>query len=450
MADDMPPFGGCNDPHVKQSLDWILSFTDPVDLRDRLELIDQNVFDSPGRQPEFRQVGYDHQRWPNDDRMGWYIYLALAALERPINYEPREGCRIIPIFKRFGTHLTELKAIGGVDQRVRRLLAKNTKQPDAILFELLVALTWKINGFQTVEFLQETPHTKTPDLRASNNADEWFIECKRLDRDSQYTRKERVKWRSMWSHLSDCLVRDHHSVVLDIRFHVELQSLPDDYLASQLPGKLKLVQPPSHIVSNDTMDVTVTPVDYGAANRHLARYSVRCPSDQLDELVGGQRDPNRGFSAIVNGVFQDIDNAPFLDHLDFAAAAFWNCDAPNAVFTKARHVRHRLANAIDQLPATGKGAVHIGLETVDGAMVEEARFILNNMNVTTIDPRGKDLRWVCCHLLQFYSPPQDPWVVDETVSQFSSDGAPPLLSPEAFLSDESILVDGMHWHRPPP
>ena len=446
----MPPFGGYDDPHVRRCLDWILSFTDPIHLRDRLASIDHKVFDPPAQQPDFRQVGYDHQRWPNDDRMGWYVYLALAALDRPFKYEPREGCRVIPILKRFGIHLTEVQAIGGVDQRVRRLLAKDNKQPDANLFELLVALTWKINGFDTVEFLEETPESKTPDLRASNNADEWFIECKRLDRDSQYTRTERVKWRSMWSDLSDCLIRDRHSVVLDIRFHVELQSLPDDYLASQLSGKLKLVQPPSHIVSNDTMDVTVSPVDYGAANRHLARYSVRCPSDQLDELVGGQRNPNRGFSAIVNGDFKELDKASFLNHLDFAAAAFWYCDAPEAVFAKARHVRRRLAGAIDQLPASGKGAVHIGLETVDGAMVEEARFILNNMNVTTIDPRGKDLRWVYCHLLQFYSPPLDPWVIDETVSQYGSDSTQPLSSPGIFLSDETTLEDGMHWHRPPP
>lgn len=450
MAGDMPPFGKYRDPHVKQSLDWILSFSDPVDWNDRLALIDQKLFDPLEQKPEFRQVGYDYQSCLNEDQMGWYVYLALAALNRPFKYDPREGCRFIPILKRFGTHLTDLKAIVGVDQRVIRLLAKDTRQPDSILFELLVALLWKINGFETVEFLEETPDSKTPDLRASNNTDEWFIECKRLEKDSQYTRKERAKWRSMWSQLSDSLVRGGHSVVLDIHFHVELHSLPDDYLASQLPGKLKLVQQPSHIVSNETMDVVASPVDYAAANRHLAHYSVRCPSDQLDELVGGKRDPNRGFSAIVNGEFQEFDKAAFLGHLDFAAAAFWYCDAPSAVMAKARHVRRRLADAIDQLPAGGKGAVHIGLETVDGAMVEEARFIRNKMNVSTIDPRGKDLRWVYCHLLQFYSPPQGFWVCDETVSHFGSESTQPLQSLGALLPNETTVMDGMHWHRLPP
>lgn len=450
MPTDMPPFGGYDHPHLNQTLDWIMSYADPADWHDRLLPIDQDRFNSNRPVPEFRQVGYDHQRWPIKDRMAWYVYLGLAAAKRPFRYEPREGCRIIPVFKRFGMHLSELKSIGGVDERVQRLIAKNTKQPDPILFELLVALLWKTNGFDTVQFLEETPKSKTPDFRATKNSDEWLVECKRLDTHSQYTRIERAKWRSMWRHLSDHLIEDGQSVVLDICFHEELHTLPDDYLASQLPGKLKFVHPPTHIVSNDTMDVTVSPVDYDAANRHLDRYSVRSPSDQLDELIGGKRDPNRGFSAVINGVFREYDKASFLNRLDFAAGSFWHCDAIDAIKAKARHVRHRLAEAIDQLPVSGKGAVHIGLETIDGALVEEARFIRNTFNISTIDPKGKDLRWVYAHLLQFYSPPQDLWVVDETVSHFGNDSTQPLPLTGIFLSDETNNADGMHWHRPPP
>ena len=379
--------------------------------------------------------------------MGWYIYLALAALNRPLKYEPREGCRIIPIFKHFGRHLDELKAVKGVDNRVQRLLAKNAKQPDSTLFELLVALHWKINGFKEVEFLSEASGTKTPDLRATNGVAEWFIECKRLDKNSRYTRRERDKWRIMWSLLSERLVQDSYSVVLDIRFHVELDSLPDDYLAIRLPCELGSGHGPSHIVSDDTVDVFVSPVDYMTANRHLDRYSVRCPSDQLDELVGGERDPNRGFSAVVAGDFQKLDKATFITHLGYAAAAYWHCDAPAAVLAKARHVRGRLAEAINQLPDNRPCAVHIGIETVDGAMVEETRFVRNRLNVTTIDPRGNDLRWVYCHLFQFYSPPRDFWVVDETVSYFGTgaDTIQPLPSHRIFPSDEPRPEDGVHW-----
>ena len=445
----MPPFGA-HEPEVAESVNWLLSFADPVEWRDRLTPIDERRFDPTRSNQQLRQVGYDHQTWPDDDPMGWYLYLALAALNRPFKYEPREGCRIIPILKHFGMHLTRLKAIKGVDQRIKRLLAPDTKQPDPVLFELLVALHWKINGFENVEFLAETADSKTPDLMASNGADEWFIECKRLDRYSQYTQKERAKWRSMWTLLSDHLALVGQSTLLDIEFHVELHTLPDDYLATQLPGKLRLVQPPAHIISDDTMDVTALPIPYAATNRHLDSYRVRCPSDQFDELLAGQRDPNRGFSAVVAGHFREFDSATFLDQLSYAAAARWHCDAPAAVLAKARHVRSRLAQAIDQLPTGGKGAVHIGLETADGAMVEEARFIRNQLNVSTIDPRGKNLRWIYCHLFQFYSPPRDLWVLDETVSHFGSDPIQPLRSLGIFPCDDPANSHNVHWRRPAP
>ena len=450
MRPDMPPFGADDDPHIKQALNWLLSFADPRDWHDRLSPIEQRLFGAPTQPSDFRQTGYDQQDWPDDDRMGWYLYLARAATNNPFKYEPREGCRIMPVLKRLGTHLAELKEIHGVNERVERLLAKDTKQPDPILFELLVALLWKINGFDSVEFLDESPNKRTPDLRASNGVDEWFIECKRLDKHSQYIRKERAKWRAMWSLLSDRLVRGGHSIVFDIRFHVELSTLPDDYLAAQLPGKLNLVQPPTHLVSSDTLDVSVSPMDYVVANRHLARYWVRCPSDQLDELIGGKRDPNRGFSVVVAGEFEDFDGATFLDHLSFATGAFWYCDAPAAVLAEARHVRSRLENAVDQLPDNGKGVVHIGIETVDGAMVEEARSLLNRMNVFTMHTGMKDLRWVYCHLLQFYVPPQGFWVVDETVDHFGTQPTHPLRSLGVFPSDEPPVEGAKHWQRSPP
>ena len=450
MRPEMPPFGADDDPHIQQALDWLLSFAHPQDWLDRLAPIEKRLLNGIASPSEFRQTDFDHQDWADDDRMAWYVYLARAALNNPFDYEPREGCRISPILKRLGMHLVELKSIKGVDERVKRLVAKNTKQPDPILFELLVALLWKINGFKTVEFLDESPNGKTPDLRASNGTSEWFTECKRLDRYSQYTRKERTKWRSMWSLFSDQLVQGGHSVVLDIRFHVELTELPDDYLATQLTGKLKLVHPPINLVSNDVLDVNVYPVDYATANRHLSRYSVRCPSDQLDELVGGKRDPNRGFSGVIAGDFKQFGRATFLRRLSFAAGAFWYCNARAAVLAKARHVRSRLAKAIDQLPDSGKGAVHIGIETVDGVMVEEARSLLNRMNLSTMQANAKDLRWFFCHLLQFYAPPRGSWVVDETVERFGSQPTHPLRSLGVFPSDEPLVEGGRHWRRSPP
>ena len=107
MNNEMPPFGAY-DPDVEVALNWLLSFADSTEWRDRLVLVDEKRFAAASGGQVPCQVGYDYQLWPDDDRMGWYIYLALAALNRPLKYEPREGCRIIPIFKHFGRYLDEL------------------------------------------------------------------------------------------------------------------------------------------------------------------------------------------------------------------------------------------------------------------------------------------------------------------------------------------------------
>jgi hypothetical protein len=81
-------------------------------------------------------------------------------------------------------------------------------------------------------------------------------------------------------------------------------------------------------------------VPYDSAREHLRKYYVRFPSDQLGELVGGRRDPHRGFTSFVLGRFVTAGagrgNNRFLDELAFAGAAYWSCDNPRVIARKAR------------------------------------------------------------------------------------------------------------------
>ena len=145
---------------------------------------------------------------------------------------------------------------------LERLLGSDRGQPDGGLFELLIALVWKRNGYSTVEFIPETSHRKTPDFLARSDRDEWYVECKRLQKRSEYSEREREKWLAMWSPFAQHLARNGHSLVFDVTFHVELETLPDDYLMEHLAGELRFLSFPCRIVSNDTWDVTAKPVDY--------------------------------------------------------------------------------------------------------------------------------------------------------------------------------------------
>ena len=457
MPGEFPPFGGTDDADIENALQWFLGFLDAGDWRTRVAAIERNI--ESGMQPRTRHFDAEDyaSAYGGRDRIAWYLYLVHTAQHDPLKYEPTQGARILPIFKRLGADLALLKRMGGVEERVQRLLGGERAQPDGGLFELLVALLWKRNGYPTVEFIPERPPGKSPDILARSGREEWFVECKRLRKSSGYSEREREKWLAMWSRFVQHLTRHNISLIFEITFHVELESLPDDYLVVQLAGKLPFLSVPCHIASNETWDVTARPVDYRRARAHLRRYRVRVPSDQMQELLAGYRDPRRGFTGAAGGAVVRIGgtsgNNRFLDSLSFAACSFWSCDAPQAVRHKARDVRRHLARAVDQLPSAGKCAVHLGLETLDGPLVEQVRLDRTKHSVVTFDTLGKDLRWVYCHLFESYAPPDQCWVIDETVVHFGKDLTgrdEPLAFRPVIVPDDETAANGVHWHRDPP
>lgn len=461
MSREFPPFGGYADPDVERAFNWMVSFLGADDWRHRIDAIEAQI-ETTLTPHATREAATVHESVSiSDDRAAWYLYLVDTVLHAPLKYEPTQGARVVPIFKRLGTNLDLLNTIKGVDERVERMLTSEKQQPDGALFELLVSLVWLRNGSNAVEFLEEAPPEKRPDLRASMGHDAWYVECKRLDKSSAYSERERRKWLQMWSRARDVLIDKRYSAVLDIVFHVELESLPDDFLVAELCGKLALVEPPCSVISNKTWEVSAAPVNYAAARDHLSKYCVKYPSDQIVELIGGRREPNRGFTSAIEGRFVRMGDGPgnnrFLDKLSFAVGAFWSCDAERSTERKARDIRRHLAEAVRQLPSGERGVVHIGLETLDGQIVEAERYARIVNTVRQFDARGQDLRWVYCHLFQSYAPPHDCWIIDETVYYFGRSDQSDLepiskrsaVIPEDESNDDNPDVS-VHWLRPTP
>ena len=343
-------------------------------------------------------------------------------------------------------------------EKARELVRNQPNLADSTLFEFLVAILWKRNGWSVVSFVPESASAKTPDLLARSAGSQWAIECKRLAKSSDYSTRERAKWLRLWRPLSGWLVDHRHAVVLDIVFHVELETLPDEFMVAKLSGKLPLVATyPSHVVSNDVWDVKVSPVDLEQAAAHLSRYYVKCPSEQLAELIGGRRDPNRGFTAVYGGRTASLGTGHvfdrFLDTMEFGAGAFWHCDAARSIEGKARDIRARLAYAVRQLPQEIPSVVHVGIETLDGVAVEAERYRRIFDSVSRFDVNGKPLKWVFCHLFQSYAPPNRGWVLDETVYYFARASTlqeRPLEHFAVITSAKDFSSPGVHWLREPP
>lgn len=388
----------------------------------------------------------------------WYLYLAEKYLTSLPEYEPVQGARILPVFIRLGSNLDLLEQVGGVSEKVNELVTKRPDQADSALFELLVAVLWKRNHWTEVWFEPESASKKSQDLYAQSGNTKWAIECKRLSKNSEYSTRERKKWLRMWLPLSRWLKQNSHAIVLDIVFHVELETLRDDFVVTELAGKLPLITSyPCQIISNNVWSVSVKRVEFERADSHLRQYYVKYPSDQIAELIGGYRDPNRGFTFACAGNFTSQGTGhPFdiyLDKMSFAACAFWHCDAPQSIEKRARDIRKQLSKAVNQLPIDVPGVVHVGLETLDGVAVEAERYkrILNT--VDNFNANGKNLKWIFCHLFQPYSPPHNAFVFDETVYYFSDSKRKmgrPLGEISVITPDLDYSGSGVHWLRDPP
>ena len=108
------------------------------------------------------------------------------------------------MFARLGAELEILKQVQGAPEKARELVKNRPELADSTLFEFLVALLWKRNGWSSVSFVPESPSAKTPDLVAQSGGSRWAIECKRLAKKSDYSTRERMNRLKLWRPL--CLV----------------------------------------------------------------------------------------------------------------------------------------------------------------------------------------------------------------------------------------------------
>ncbi len=384
------------------------------------------------------------------DQIGWYLYLVHTYLYEYHKYEFFQGARVVPIFKRIGKDLALAKNIKGIDKKMRDLLKKRTSEADSILFEILTALLWGRNGWEVT--MLEEGFKKTPDLLVEKGDQSWEVECKRQKKTSDYAYRETKKRQIMVSHLSKTLLS--RNMRLEIDFHVELETLSDAYLRDQLEGKLRFVVHPGKLVSNNLMDVSVSFVDVGAIREFASSYFLKTDSPKLLELIAGKEIEHTGFTSGLLASHYYVGDGQagnlYISDVKNAFGVQCTCNAPEAIFAKARDVKNLIKDAIDQFSSGARGIVHIGMETHDGPQVEKKRMDKILKSMTEIDPRDTSLRWIFYHYFQSYSRSYNEWYFDETVTR-----ATPLVNPvrplkQEFLvieDDHAVIEDAVHWQR---
>lgn len=444
-----------DDEDVERCLKWFRSFMSPSEWLERRSKIERHI-----EHVTMAAYGLDKSDTPtlsvsyNQDKIGWYMYLMDTCIYDANCYEPVGGARIFPIFKRLGECFDELTAIEGVNKKVRRLIKNDPNEADAVLFELLVALVWMRNGY-AISFIPEVKHTKQPDIKAVRDGKEFFIECKRLAKAADYSVREKEKWLKMLSYIRSQLLANN--MVIDVEIHEELEKLSDTFLFDQLEEKLKSVTKPGLIINDNLLRVNVWFVDYNTINNHLDNFFVRNPSPQLNKLIAGTLDDNKGFSSgtIVSAfrLGRGIGNNIFVSKVGKAFGAFWKCDAKAAIDKKARDIKQHLNKALSQLPVHDNSVVHIGIETYDGTSVEVERLEKINRTINEIDIKSQNLSWIYVHFFQSYAPPEQTWVFDESLVRYNNtiiNVSEPLENTYLIIPFDKGEENNLHWFKPQP
>jgi hypothetical protein len=335
------------------------------------------------------------------------------------------------------------------------LLKKRINQPDSILFELVVAICYLRNGW-TVEFIPETGKNKTPDLSVLRGNQNYFVECKRLAKVTEYSEKERAHWIKRWREVLPLLIQYPHSVFLDVEFKVEVEKTEVNLVAKVFQDMVLIgAVKNGSCFENEHVRVCVKHMDMEKIYDHFSKWMVKYPSPQLHALFDDNYDPQGSYTNAciaklveINPDSESVINI-FADEIDKAYCAKWECTAVESINRKAKDVKNLLVKAVKQAPKNGSTIIHIGYETLHGPHVEYIRDAKIVELLSSFKFGDKDIASIFCHSFQSRLFANNGWDFAETTRYFGITKNPNELLNNNLLVDRdgTEKANETHWSQ---
>lgn len=220
-------------PDLKKCVHWFTSLIPTTEWPRRREAIARRFYQF--LVGELGNLSGKGRCFNDRDMFGWYLFLGEALTDHPWNYEVMFGCRVIPVLAAIGRNLDLLlTSVEGFVDRARSVLATERAQPNAGLFEILVAAAYARSGWEVRFKPVKKGIAKTYDLDVAKGSHRFAVECKRME-GGEYVEAERARMRELWQ--IPCLGLTHHekrSTYLEVRFKIELMNVPDRYLLDRV------------------------------------------------------------------------------------------------------------------------------------------------------------------------------------------------------------------------
>lgn len=406
---NLKPEGWTECPELRAGVDWLLSFV-PADewkrrrfaaLRHFVDAVSGWAADPAGKGRFFNER----------DRFAWYLFLGQAVLDHPIIYDYMYGSRVVPVLTAIGRNLELLKGVMGIEARVRRMAGPERSQPNACLFELLVAAAYCRQGGR-VTFLEERPGVaKTHDMDIALSGTNWAVECKRLE-GGEYSEAERTRARELWLPVARELHERGLDVLCTVEFLVELSAVPQAYVAHKAGEWMRTGGLLAHSWSDSISVGRIERLNLKPLQAMLKSDDVAMNSSRMHELLTGRY--KRNAHIITSLRIQHADNPVYVKACDAGCVFDWESRSEAAIDKRARDVFKRVVEGCRQLPDGRPGIVHIGFEAVDGDEVEIRRHAKVMQSLKDFDPEGKALEYVYVNWLAPESPPDELFAFDET------------------------------------
>ncbi|HHT0359009.1 hypothetical protein EYD25_25190 [Klebsiella pneumoniae] len=395
---------------------------------------------------------------PAEDDIDWYILASYLSHDFPYSDATYSSRRIYPYAMAIGAVADQLRKVPYVDDVLDKMLANNNK-PETQIFELLTASFYLKNGYE-VAFIPENsivwPDGKTkksPDMLVKLGDLEFYVECKRSDKQTKYSKTEEQAWANIWHQLSQHMLKVAPWNIVDIIFHDQVASVTP---ADVIKAVNLAIKGGTGKANEGSISVGIRAIDKLGLRHHYRKFSVRANSPQHELLVFGDLDSNekRSISTIAQRVIRpgtnnDILNI-FVEDVAKCVGAQWRCDHEISLGLRSKHFKSLLNDGVMQIPPDRAGVVHIWYETCEGIDIEELRRDKNMEHISAYDASETTVLGAFLHAVNYY-PLEDNYEWAETVQDFAR--VPDLMGlflrqPLMLTSDSTRGVEGVtHWEQ---
>ncbi|SIT08942.1 hypothetical protein SAMN05421786_105104 [Chryseobacterium ureilyticum] len=388
-----------------------------------------------------------------EDWIAWYMYLVESIFYRPSCGDTLQSARIFPFFSMIGKNLSTLLDIDGIETKIDELLNEKKNQPDAIFFELAVANLYCKNGWK-VCFIPESIFYKSPDLQIRKNGKQYWVECKRMQKVSDYSENERLEWQKRSIKLSELLNYQKLSYYIDITFKVPVADTDENILVDTFIDCLKAKESGKIMESKTSqIEVIIKTLDISSINKNLEDKNIRNNSPEIIEALigeyisGGNYVTALGYDELYKlGTNKDMDVLNiYVNKIKNACIMKWTNISDHSIDMKAKDIKRLLVKAVNQIPSDNPGIIHIGYENLDGPYVERKRFLKIQNTIQNFDYKDKDIQAIFCNNIQLLATSNNfDWA--ETAC-FYKKSVDPNLKNHLLLADSIDKFNQPHWEE---